>query len=422
MRERLRDALREIRSLTGSERVFVLFSLVVGFCISGEYAITRPASHALFISTFSSERLPWLWLAIVPLNLLAIFLYNRLLPRLGPLKMYAVVSVMVVLVNASAFILVPIFPQYIFVQCAWKDIYILLMFKQLWSMIHTTVESHRAKYLYGLIFSAGTIGSCIGSTIPGLWAASLGSEKLFLFTAPIYCLQFLAYRAAFRKSLVSKKTIATKESVSGFDGLSLVLKNRLLIGILLLVVFMQSSVGFMDYRFNLHLEKHIFDSDARTSYCAWLFGCMNLLSLAFQAVGSFLIIHTIGVRRTHFLIPFLLLIATCSFWMVPEFALVAFAYVFLKATDFSLFSIGREMLYIPLSLDEKFRAKSVIDVFAYRSSKALVSLGILGLQSFAGVYLFSVIDYVSVSIFILWMCAVAFFLYPAFSERTRDPV
>ncbi len=417
IKKRFQDAFKEVGSLSGSERIFVFFSLLVGFCIAGEYAITRPASHALFLSQFSSKMLPWLWLAIVPLNLFAIFLYNRFLPKIGPLKMYMAVSFMVVLVNGMATFLLPVFPEYIFLQCAWKDIYILLMFKQLWSMIHTTVASHRAKYLYGIIFAAGTVGSCICSIIPGLWAVSIGSEKLFLFTIPLYLLQMIAYRFAFQRSVVSKTTIVTQEKVSGFDGLSLVAKSRLLIGILLLVVLMQVSVGFMDYRFNLHLEKEIFDPDQRTAYCGFLFGCMNLVSLGFQAVGSFLIIYGLGLKRTHVLIPVLLLMATCSFWVIPSFVLVSFSYVFLKAIDFSLFSISREMLYIPLSLDEKFRAKSVIDVFAYRSSKALVSLGILALQAFAGTFLFTMIDYVTVSLFLLWMGVVVFFLYPAFSEK-----
>jgi ATP/ADP translocase len=45
---------------------------------------------------------------------------------------------------------------------------------------------------------------------------------------------------------------------------------------------------------------------------------------------------------------------------------------FLRRSIFlSLFGVIREMLYVPLQLDEKFRAKAIIDVFAYRTSKAL---------------------------------------------------
>jgi ATP/ADP translocase len=96
--------------------------------------------------------------------------------------------------------------------------------------------------------------------------------------------------------------------------------------------------------------------------------------------------------------------------MVPSFALISFSYVFLKAIDFSLFSVGREMLYIPCGLEEKFRAKAVIDVFAYRSSKALVAFSLLFLQTFAGIYLLEVASYVSVAVFVAWIGVVFFML------------
>jgi ATP/ADP translocase len=132
--------------------------------------------------------------------------------------------------------------------------------------------------------------------------------------------------------------------------------------------------------------------------------------MTLQAVGSFLVIHTIGLKKTHFLIPFLLLGSALCSWIIPSFALISFSYVFLKAIDFSLFSISREMLYIPFGLDEKFRAKAIIDVFAYRSSKALVSLSIISLQAIAGIYLLEVASYVSVAIFIGWIFVVFFML------------
>lgn len=394
------------------EKLFIFFSMLGAFLIAGEYAITRPCSHALFLSVFSSKLIPWLWLATVPVNFAAIYLYNKFLPKLGPFKMWLSCSASVLLINGFAGALFPIFPKYIFLQCVWKDIYILLMFKQLWSMIQYTIAPTRAKYLYGLIFACGTVGSCLGSCIPSFFAYELGSETLFFFTIPCYLLLGFVYKNAIAKSAMTKdswkKEIMLNPSAS--EGLKLISKNRFLLAILLLVVAMQVSAGFMEYRFNVYLENSILNKDLRTAYCAKLFGITNVISMALQSVGSFLVIHFIGLRRTHFLIPFLLLTsALCSF-MVPSFAFISFSYVFLKAIDFSLFSVGREMLYIPFGLDVKFRAKAVIDVFAYRSSKALVSLGILTLQALAGVYFLELASYISLSIFVAWILIVFFVL------------
>jgi ATP/ADP translocase len=407
----IKKCFSELGSLTGKERIFVFFCMIVAFFIAGEYAITRPSSHALFLSTFTSSLIPWLWLATVPINFLAIYLYNKFLPVLGPLKMWMLVAGSVLFVNVTAATLLTTFPSFIFIQCIWKDIYILLMFKQLWSMIHCTIASSRAKYLYGIIFSCGTLGSCLCSSIPSLWATHIGSEKLFYFTLPCYLILMFAYRKAYQKSTMSwQKEIIAHPSAQ--EGLATIAKNRYLAAILLLVIAMQVSAGFMEFRFNVFLESHILDKDLRTAYCGQLFGIMNILSILLQGVGSFLCVHFLGLRRTHFMIPLLLLSSAVCSWIMPNFALISFSYVFLKAIDFSLFSVGREMLYIPFGLDVKYRAKAVIDVFAYRSSKALVSLSILGLQALAGVYLLEVASYVAIAIFVAWICIVFFMIRP----------
>ncbi len=404
--------IEEVRSLKTKERWFVFFAMLCGFCISAEYGITRPASHAIFLTTFSSLGIPWLWMATVPLNFIAIYLYNRFLPKLGSFRMWIAVSLVVVLVNSIAGLVLPVYPEFIFLQCMWKDIYILLMFKQLWSMIHVTIHPQRTKYLYGLIFAMGTIGSCVGSTIPSLAALSMGSETLFFFTLPLYSLLYWAFTKAFSCSLMTRGSFKKEmmDNPSASEGVSLIRRNRILMAILLLVVAMQVSAGFMEFRFNAYLENAIVDKDLRTSYYGQLFGLTNFLSVGLQAVGSFVVIHWLGLRKTHLLIPFILLGSALCSWIIPTFGFISFSYVIMKAIDFSLFSVSREMLYIPFGLDEKFRAKAVIDVFAYRSSKALVSLSILALQAVSGIYLLEVASYVSLSIFVLWISIVFFML------------
>jgi len=86
--------------------------------------------------------------------------------------------------------------------------------------------------------------------------------------------------------------------------------------------------------------------------------------------------------------------------------MISLAFVFLKAVDFSLFGVIREMLYIPLKMDEKFRAKAIIDVFAYRTSKAVASCFILILQLIASSYLLPIMSYVSLAIFVGWFILV----------------
>jgi AAA family ATP:ADP antiporter len=407
--------------MTRGEKLFIFFAMLCGMTIAGEYAIIRPASTSLFITYFSAAALPWVWLATVPLNLFVIYLYNKFLPKIGPLRMIRGLILFTIAVHLLCASLLSYYPQLIFLQFAWKDIYILLMFKQLWSLIHNTIQASRAKFWYGLIFGMGTVGSILGSLLPGFFAVEIGSERLFFLTAPLYLFLLFCYRMAFYRSNInedslSQALIGEKTSKGGF---SLIRKSPFLVGLLLLVVFMQVSAGLIEYLLNTHLEVNIPDQDLRTEYCGRLVGITNILSGVFQIAGGFLIIHTLGVQKSHFLIPFVLCLSALFSWINPTFAAISFSFVFLKSIDFSLFGVLREMLYIPLKMDEKFRAKAIIDVFAYRTSKALVSLCILGLQALTGAALLSYINAFSILVFIAWMGLIVFMFkkhapYPVF--------
>lgn len=395
-------------TFTRVEKLFIFFAMFSASLICGEYAMTRPTSNALFLTVFSSKAYPYVWLATVPVNLFAIYLYNRFLPKLGPLKMVMAFASTTLIINTCAGLFYSSIPWLIFIQYIWKDIYVLLMLKQLWSMIHSTIPSTRAKYLYGCIYGMGTIGAIIGSLIPTFSAPIIGSEKILTLTLPVYLLLIFTYSMAYRRSAVSSDCFEKDLSSDPRprEALSLIRRTPILTAVLLLVVFMQISVGLMEYRFNAHLELNILEKDLRTVYCGRIGAIINCLSLFLQFVGALVVVKTLGLRKSHFLVPSLLLVSIVSSLAFPTFAILSFSYIFLKAIDFSLFGVIREMLYVPLQLDAKYRAKAIIDVFAYRTSKAAVSLGILLMQFVAGSYLLELTGYVSVAILIGWMTTV----------------
>ena len=180
---------------------------------------------------------------------------------------------------------------------------------------------------------------------------------------------------------------------------------------------MQISVGLIEYQFNCHVEAHVADQDLRTEYCGRIFGLTSLLSGTFQFIGSFFLIHFLGLRSSHLMIPLVLLANGLMVWLIPTFALVSFSFIFLKAIDFSIFGVIKEMLYIPLRLDEKYRAKAIIDVFAYRTSKALIALAILGLQFFLAEYVLNLTGILAIVLFALWAIFVLYFLRTVDEKR-----
>lgn len=387
-----------------SQKLFILSILACVFFISCDYAIIRPASTSIFISYYSSKLFPYSWILGVPFNLFIVYLYNRFLPVIGCLKTFCAFVFSIIFINILTSLFVAKLPLLIFFQFIFKDVYILLAFKQAWSMIHTTINTQKAKFIYGLMFGFGGIGAVLGGIISGFFAVQIKSENLFLFSLPLYLLVFLFYYIALKNSGISggfKKEIL-EETSNSKEGFSLIKKSPYLVIILLIVISMQISTAFLDYQFNVYLEKTIPNIDLRTQFTGKLTSIINSISTCFQFFGGFLLINILGLKKSHLSIPILLACNSLLFLFFPSFAMITYAFASIKSLDYSLFGIIREMLYIPLKTDEKYRAKAIIDVFAYRSAKAFASLFLIFLQNITGLNIILLITIVSMIIYVIW--------------------
>lgn len=176
IKEKFTNFKKEILSFSLNERKFIFFAMLCGFLICCEYAIIRPVSHSLFIHAFSAAMFPYVWLAAIPLNFLVVALYNSILPKWGSRKVFTVLVGSILFSNIFFAYFLGKFPYLSFLFYLWKDLYILMLFQLLWSVIHTTISFDKAKYLYGILFGVGGIGSLFGSSIPGFFAVSRGGR------------------------------------------------------------------------------------------------------------------------------------------------------------------------------------------------------------------------------------------------------
>ncbi|QZA58795.1 Npt1/Npt2 family nucleotide transporter [Candidatus Rhabdochlamydia porcellionis] len=397
---------QELNKFSKTERLFIMGAMLCGFFILADYSIIYPVSNSLFISTYGTQFFPYAWLVSIPLNLLLVGLYNKYLPKLGCLKTYLILAGSTVAINYSCALFIKQHASLSFFLYVWKDVYVMLMFQQLWSVIHSTVSLKRAKYLYGIFFGVGGLGSLTGSLLPGFFAVKMGSESLLYITLPLY----LCLTAAFILTLKKSNTgvsLPLEEKKDARDalmhGIQLILNSRILVFIALSVLFMQLSATLIDYQFNIFLEKSITVKDLRTEYT----GRMQAIGLSFtvlmQFLGTYLLVQRVGVKRLHIALPSILCIMSILCFLFPSFGIVTFTVILLRSYNSSLFSIIKEMLYIPLNPDQKFRAKAFIDVFLFRFAKIFASLIILSLQFALTTLLLPVLNWISISVCVTWI-------------------
>lgn len=387
------------------EHLFILTAMLCSFFISMEYAIVRPVSNALFITDYGVHFFPYAWLFSIPLNLLLVGLYNKYLPKLGCLKTFLILAIATVLVNYMCAIWASQIFFWSFFLYIWKDAYILLIFQQVWSLIHLNVSVERAKYLYGFFFAIGGLGSLLGSLFPSFLAVKVGSESLLYMTLPLYMILSFLYVIMLKQSKQAESFDLEKKQgmETVLHSLKLVVGSRVLVFVSLAVIFMQVISTLIDYQFNTFLEGLVAEKDLRTQYSGRIQTIGQIFTTAMQFVGTYFFVRFFGVKRLHIGIPMLLCIISIFCFLFPAFGTITFTFIIVKTLDFSLFSVTKEMLYIPLSSDEKFRAKAFIDVFLHRFSKAFASLIILTFQAILSTSLLPVLNATIVFVFTIWI-------------------
>lgn len=349
--------------------------------------------------------MPYAWLATVPFNFLLVSFYNRFIPKWGSKRIFFGLILIVSTTNLLFGLYAKDTPVFTFLFFVWREIYIMLMFQLVWSVVHANVKFEKAKYLYGFFFGFGGVGSLIGAFIPGFFAVNFGSENLIFWILPIDLLILFFYLRMIYFSSGDTPQV-NREKEGGFaHGMQLIKSSRFLTFALLIVVFMQMITAIADFQFNDFLGSTYLEKDIRTEYSARISVILHIATMMLQFAGTFFLINWIGFRRTHYMIPTVLGVSSSLLAFFPFSHLISSSFITCKALDFSVLGVVREMLYIPLKPDEKFRARAVIDVFAHRSSKAFGSILIIAMTALFSSHL---LTFLNIGIAILWIFTVGY--------------
>jgi ATP:ADP antiporter, AAA family len=361
------------KRLTKDQKSFLILALGFSFLITLDYSCLRPAAQSLFITKIGAKYLPWVWLAGLPINFLIVALFNKIQSWIGSKTLSLFFPPIVLAINLILTLLLSKFSFICVLLYIWKDLYILLMFQQLWSQIHASMGHSVGKAFYGLMYGFGALGSLCGSSIPAFFKLETGH---YLFCT-LFIYPFIWIVQSFLNKSPIHAPLEKKKAPRAIDGFKQIVSNKDLITIGLLVAFMQMISALSEYNFSFHLERKFSDLATRTQASAATMSILHLTTLSLQLIVSCVSIEKLGINRGHRFIPLLISMTSLVYLVVPSFKTASFGYIGTKSLDFSLFSVLKESLYAPLDKIYKYEAKSFIDIFVYRGAKTLMSLGLI---------------------------------------------
>mmetsp|Transcript_43635 Transcript_43635/g.118608 ORF Transcript_43635/g.118608 Transcript_43635/m.118608 type:complete len:542 (+) Transcript_43635:572-2197(+) len=257
-----------------------------------------------------------------------------------------------------------------------------------WAFCNSAMNLEQAKSAYGLIVAGAQVGAICGPTVVTTLAESAGVPTCYFMGALcMACMCGMVYMYTNKFGIQDESTGdngGKKKSKGGvLEGIKLFVEHNYVKGIFFISCFFMIEVTILDYSMKI-LAKNEFDAEypgdsiaATKAFAAFMgrFGqATNTLSFSFSLLGTSFIIRRLGLNYTIIAFPTCCFAAICGVYMVPNLWTVFCAMLLLKGFSYSLNNPCKEILYQVTSKGTKFKAKSWIDVFGARGSKAAGSI------------------------------------------------
>ena len=321
--------------------------------------------------------------AVPPGVYLMIYIYGRLLSWLGPSRALTATSLLSAGLMVSAYLL--LVEGYAFASAiiyVFREAYIVLVIEQYWSFVNSSLNPRQASRFNGPFCGIASLGSIAGGSLVKHLAGPMGSEGLLLLAAASLVPAALCALAAYRLAGEPEPTEVEEGGRRGHTGIRVLLQSRYLTFILLLILTTQVVSTVLDLRFNGLVAESILGKDARTAFYGEFYGqWLGISAALLQFIGAPILLRFLPLRFIHLGIPLIHFMACGVLTIAPSLRSGGAAFLLFKALDYSIFRAAKEMFYIPLTFDARYRAKQVIDSLGYRLAKggSALAIALMGL-------------------------------------------
>jgi AAA family ATP:ADP antiporter len=262
----------------------------------------------------------------------------------------------------------------------WVGIFNLSLVAQFWSFANDIYTADAGKRLFPVIVVGMTAGAPLGSMVAGrLFHAGISPQVILQISAALLLLSTALYVAVARR--VQRTRTKEPVAVTGQSGFGLVLASahlRLVAALVLLLNVVNTTGEYLVARL---LSEHVatlaqsdptFDPQAYIGaftgdYQFWV----NVTALALQVFAASRLVRYAGLAGVLLALP---LIALGGYALIAAgfgFGVVRWVKTAENATDYSVMNTARQLLWLPTSLEEKYKAKQAIDTFVVRAGDVL---------------------------------------------------
>lgn len=376
---RLLSRLVDIRPEEATPSLLMFFYF---FLIQVSAYIIEPVKISLYLRWLTADRLPYAYLLSALLIGLAVALNSELLQRIKRAYYLAFSLLFFISTLIIFWFLFRIhWPWLSLIYWFWSDLFMVTTTTQFWIMVNDLYHPHQARRLIGFLVSGGLLGGVSGALLASRLARHLGTENLLLICPVLllFCLVIIFFYSRL-PGKEEKQSISSGASSSPLTTWRDIRSSRYLSLLAAIVAMSMIITTLVDFQFVSVVGSRFTEQDARTSFLGSFLTVLLVFSYLLHVTMTTRILRQSGLRLALLIAPAFLLISSLAIFFVPAIYMIYWA-VLIKGTDKSLsYSLNqsvRELLYVPVSPEIKYRAKVFIDMFVSKFAKGLSSIILL---------------------------------------------
>jgi len=311
----------------------------------------------------------------------------------------------------------------------WIGVYGVIVIAHFWAFATDLFTREAGERLFVIIAFGGSIGAWIGSVISSVLVNYLSAHELILLSAATLALSMIPALYTIKtlppECILQENTSNHEIKTSLLACFQIVLTRRFLLMIAVFIILFNLINSTGEYLLSSTLEKE-FETGISNGkitidkaiyvgqFYSGFFAIVNLAGMLIQFFLVSRLIRHAGFSWAFALTPLVVFLGYSSLIFVPALAFLRLVKISENSLDYSLLNTTKQMLYLPLSRQEKYEARATIDSFGQRAGDLLqAGVVFLGLNIFNFVYR----EFIAVVI-ILSLCN-AFLAYLIMRERRR---
>jgi len=273
----------------------------------------------------------------------------------------------------------------------WVGIFNLMVPAQFWAFANDIYTPEAGKRLFVIVAFGASCGAVAGSYLDSLLIGPVGVYQLMLVAAGILALSLLITNAVEHRERArgtprpgaAAAVHAEDEPLKEGNAFAMVLGNRylLLIALLMLVLNLVNTTGeyILGRTVVSAAEQAVASGTAGGlskeeyigGFYAQFFTVVNIAGLLLQLFVVSRVLKYFGVGVAILILPLIALGGYLIAAFYPVLAMVRWAKTAENATDYSLQNTVRQVLFLPTTREQKYKAKQAIDTFFVRAGDVL---------------------------------------------------